>query len=250
MITMEIVLFMLAFQALLCFSVMISFFLLDSPTMDIYLTCELLHFSLGLFVIYAHILMIFSRKSILKSENTVFRFKNESVYDGQYEATSTVTDPTNRSTGYVWLSCLSFLLYSRTLQIALTALLLGASKLTGLTPEGISTPMPILFIAGILSYTHRVFDVRSTVMAVCVSLDSVGYSLLSERTHYSSMVMVFSLIFLVESYNYHCCAPPELYSYLPQRVQQAADAVSDAVGSYAPPIPPPPPPSQTDRQRD
>ena len=218
---------------------MVFFFGLSPPALQIYFSFDA--YVLGFSCILAHMLMILSRRSILSPEYTVFRFKNENENEGRNETMSTVTNPTDRSTECVWLSCLSFLAYSRILQIVFAVLFHCASKLTGPIRSDISTPiMKIYFIAAILSYTYVVFDVRTNAMVVGAALVYFAQDEISERIHIDFLVLSVSFFFLIGCYTYQCCAPHELYSSLPQGAQHgAADAI------YAPPILPTPPSPQT-----
>ena len=246
MALIEVNIFFFIFSAIYGLTLYLAFCLFGiNFTAKIYFTCEIFAFILFICSIWAHALMISSRKSILSSDKTVFRFKNEdeNENDGRNETTSTVTNPTNRSTKYVWLSCLSFLLVSRIIQLLLTALLFCVSEI-GPIPFEVSAPIiQILYITAILSYTYRVFDVRTNAMVVGAALVFFAYTALWDRPT-NFLVSTVSVCLLMDSYSYLCCAPRELYISLPHGVQQSAD------GSYAPPVPPTPPTSQTHTDRD
>lgn len=170
----------------------------------------------AILVAWAHILMICSCKSFITQENTVIRFIN----DNTGESEETQAADTSRSTIPVWLSLIAMWLYTITLGLVLSALLVYV-KFTGRVPDIISKPtFLLLFIAGTFCYTYRVFDVRTNLMfaanvAYFIVICNGGFLLFNATN-------VLMAITVSESYNYHCCTPLE-----PSHV---------IYGSYAPPV--------------
>ena len=203
----------------ICSAVLLLFYT-DEATQMVFGRVDGLHAIVGLFIAWAHILMICSYKSVITQANTVIRFINDNTGENE----DTRADGTSRSTMPVWLSLIAMGLYTYALGLVLSVLFIYVES-TRRVPSIISKPtISLLFIAGLFFYTYRVFDLRTNMMIATVIALLITTRALEGRSPSDRMDAVGYLAVncLLESYNYLCCT--------------ALEPSSAFYGCYAPPV--------------